>query len=59
MIKSGKGQTALRSLTAAGVLLILMGAVMWVLPGPGLPVLLTGAICLAAAGMARLADWPR
>ncbi|MDC2952328.1 hypothetical protein [Streptomyces heilongjiangensis] len=34
MTRSGEGQAAMRSLTAAGVLLTLIGAVMWVLPGP-------------------------
>lgn len=47
-------RTAVRLLTAASVLLTLSGAVMWVLPGPGLPVLLLGMLCLAAAGAVRL-----
>ena len=52
-------RTVTRSLAAVGAALALCGAVMWVLPGPGLPVLLAGILCLAVAGAARLIDRPR
>lgn len=48
-----------RSLAALGTALALCGVVMWVLPGPGLPVLLLGILCLAVAGALRLTDRPR
>ncbi|MDX2757448.1 hypothetical protein [Streptomyces europaeiscabiei] len=41
-------------LTVIGALLTLCGSVMWVLPGPGLPVLVLGILCLAAAGIVLL-----
>jgi hypothetical protein len=43
---------------AAGATLTLCGVVLWVLPGPGLPVLLLGIVCLAIAGALRLTDRP-
>ena len=52
-------RTVARSLAAAGVALALCGVVMWVLPGPGLPVLLLGILCLAVAGAVRLIDQPK
>lgn len=52
-------RTIARSLAAGGTALALCGAVMWVLPGPGLPVLLLGILCLAIAGALRLTDRPR
>jgi hypothetical protein len=51
-------RTATRRLAAAGVTLALCGVVLWVLPGPGLPVLLLGIVCLAIAGALRLTDRP-
>ncbi|MFF7844545.1 hypothetical protein ACFZC6_38195 [Streptomyces ossamyceticus] len=51
-------RTATRRLVAAGVTLALCGVVMWVLPGPGLPALLLGIVCLAIAGALRLTDRP-
>ncbi|MFF9773563.1 hypothetical protein ACF1HJ_07800 [Streptomyces sp. NPDC013978] len=54
------GFTLVGVVTVVGALLTLCGAVMWVLPGPGLPVLLFGILCLAAAGIVLLADrWNR
>ncbi|MGV9557037.1 hypothetical protein [Streptomyces sp. NPDC003401] len=53
------GRPVARSLTAAGEVLVLAGIVMWVLPGPGLPALLLGVLCLAAAGAVRLAGRAR
>lgn len=50
---------AARLLAALGAVLALCGAVMWVLPGPGLPVLLLGILCLAIAGALRPTDRPR
>lgn len=52
-------RTVARSLATAGTALVLCGVAMWVLPGPGLPVLLLGILCLAGAGAARLTDRPR
>lgn len=49
-------RTVTRSLAAAGTALALCGVVMWVLPGPGMPVLLLGTLCLAVAGALRLTD---
>ncbi|QTU47431.1 hypothetical protein F3K20_23745 [Streptomyces scabiei] len=54
------GCTLVGVLTVVGALLTLCGAVMWVLPGPGLPVLLLGILCLAAAGIVLLTGrWNR
>jgi hypothetical protein len=52
-------RTVTRSLAAAGTALALFGVVMWVLPGPGLFVMLLGILCLAVAGAVRLTDRPR
>jgi hypothetical protein len=43
-----------RWLSATGVLLTVAGLAMWVLPGPGLPVLAVGVVCSAVAGVLRL-----
>ncbi|MDX3067129.1 hypothetical protein F9278_26095 [Streptomyces phaeolivaceus] len=54
------GRALVGVLTVVGALLTLCGAVMWVLPGPGLPVLLFGILSLAAAGIALLTGrWNR
>ncbi|GHE63089.1 PGPGW domain-containing protein [Streptomyces capitiformicae] len=52
-------RTVARSLATAGTALALCGVVMWVLPGPGLPVLLLGILCLAVAGALRLTNRPK
>ncbi|WP_191971333.1 hypothetical protein [Streptomyces luteolifulvus] len=44
-------RTVARSLATAGMALALCGVVMWALPGPGLPVLLLGILCLVGAGL--------
>ena len=59
MDSPGISRVAARLLAALGAVLALCGAVMWVLPGPGLPVLLLGILCLAIAGALRLTDRPR
>jgi hypothetical protein len=51
-------RTVARSLATAGMALALCGVVMWALPGPGLPVLLLGILCLVGAGAVRLTDRP-
>jgi NhaP-type Na+/H+ or K+/H+ antiporter len=51
---------AARWLTALGAALGVVGAVMYVLPGPGLPVLGTGVLLLLCAAMVRLSGrWRR
>ncbi len=59
MPPSFTGRTFVWSFAVAGVLLTLCGTAMWVLPGPGVPVLLLGIFCLAAAGVGRLVDRSR
>lgn len=59
MFRPFTSRTVVWLLAVAGVVLTLCGAVMWVLPGPGLPVLLLGVLCLVAAGAVRLGRTPR
>lgn len=59
MAPSFTGRTVVWLFAVAGVLLTLCGTAMWVLPGPGVPVLLLGFSCLAAAGVGRLIDQSR
>ncbi|MEV7510364.1 MULTISPECIES: hypothetical protein [unclassified Streptomyces] len=47
------------TLAASGVVVTMAGAVMYVLPGPGLPVLLVGLALLAAGVIALGVDHPR
>lgn len=49
----GRRSTA-GALLAVGMVVTVTGAVMYVLPGPGLPFLCTGAVLLLGAGALRL-----